>query len=162
MPHAVPDSARQHTPHPPRSLVIIDELGRGTATHDGVSIACATLSHLVRHTRCLTIFVSHFPEVAALARHRSGSSSGGSSPAGAAPDPGSETDATCQHAAAWHMSFVREDAAPDAAADAAVVPVINFLYKLAPGAADESFGLNVAKVRTRRSRQVVAAALNHQ
>jgi DNA mismatch repair ATPase MutS len=60
------------------------------------------------------------------------------------------------------MSFVREDAAPDAAADAAVVPVINFLYKLAPGAADESFGLNVAKVRTRRSRQVVAAALNHQ
>lgn len=47
----------------PRSLVIVDELGRGTATHDGVAIAAATLQHLVRHTRCCALFVTHYPEV---------------------------------------------------------------------------------------------------
>ena len=47
----------------PRSLVIIDELGRGTSTHDGVAIAHATLQHLVASTRCLTLFVTHYPKV---------------------------------------------------------------------------------------------------
>ena len=47
----------------PRSLVIIDELGRGTSTHDGVAIAHATLQHLVTTTRCLTLFVTHYPKV---------------------------------------------------------------------------------------------------
>ena len=47
----------------PRSLVIIDELGRGTSTHDGVAIAHATLQHLVSTTRCLTLFVTHYPKV---------------------------------------------------------------------------------------------------
>ena len=46
-----------------RSLVIIDELGRGTSTHDGLAIAMATLQHLVLHTRCLTLFVTHYPKV---------------------------------------------------------------------------------------------------
>ncbi len=46
----------------PRSLVIIDELGRGTATHDGLAIAHATLQHLVTTTRCLTLFVTHYPK----------------------------------------------------------------------------------------------------
>lgn len=47
----------------PRSLVIIDELGRGTSTHDGLAIAQATLQHLLTHTRCLTLFVTHYPKV---------------------------------------------------------------------------------------------------
>ena len=46
-----------------RSLVIIDELGRGTSTHDGLAIAQATLHHLVAETRCLTLFVTHYPKV---------------------------------------------------------------------------------------------------
>lgn len=46
-----------------RSLVIVDELGRGTSTHDGLAIALATLQHLVSHTACLTLFVTHYPKV---------------------------------------------------------------------------------------------------
>lgn len=52
----------------PRSLVIIDELGRGTATHDGLAIAFATLHHLVAATRCLTLFVTHYPKARASCR----------------------------------------------------------------------------------------------
>ncbi len=51
-----------------RSLVIIDELGRGTSTHDGLAIAMATLQHLVLITRCLTLFVTHYPKVR-LSKH---------------------------------------------------------------------------------------------
>lgn len=47
----------------PRSLVILDELGRGTATHDGVALAAAVLQHLVCTTQALTLFVTHYPEV---------------------------------------------------------------------------------------------------
>lgn len=47
----------------PRSLVIIDELGRGTATHDGLAIALATLQALIEDNRCLTLFVTHYPQV---------------------------------------------------------------------------------------------------
>ena len=49
-----------------RSLVIVDELGRGTSTHDGLAIAVATLSYLIQHNACLTLFVTHFPEVLLL------------------------------------------------------------------------------------------------
>jgi DNA mismatch repair protein MSH3 len=47
----------------PSSLVIVDELGRGTATHDGVAIAAATLEHLVLRTKCCTLYSTHYPEV---------------------------------------------------------------------------------------------------
>ena len=46
-----------------RSLVIIDELGRGTATHDGLAIALASLQALLDDNRCLTLFVTHYPQV---------------------------------------------------------------------------------------------------
>ncbi|KXS17684.1 hypothetical protein M427DRAFT_96714 [Gonapodya prolifera JEL478] len=46
-----------------RSLVILDELGRGTSTHDGQAIAMATLSHIVTDVRSLTLFVTHYPSV---------------------------------------------------------------------------------------------------
>jgi DNA mismatch repair protein MSH3 len=185
-----------------RSLVIMDELGRGTATHDGVAIASATLHHLVAHTQCLSLFVTHYPEVAAAAGIHSGG--GRSSSMTAAPEaaqPADEAAArspitpenggarsadtggdTARHIAVYHMSYVRQDtpqqsapaAATAAAADAvssqalaapaagssdaagslatAAVPVITFLYKLASGAADESFGLNVAQVSWPSSR----------
>lgn len=49
-----------------RSLVVLDELGRGTSTHDGTAIAFSTLSHLVGSIGCTTIFVTHYPTVASL------------------------------------------------------------------------------------------------
>lgn len=51
----------------PRSLIILDELGRGTSTHDGVAIAQAVLDHVVRETRSLTLFITHYQHLSALA-----------------------------------------------------------------------------------------------
>lgn len=48
----------------PRSLVILDELGRGTSTHDGVAIAQAVLDYMVRNTRSLTLFITHYQHLA--------------------------------------------------------------------------------------------------
>lgn len=44
----------------PRSLVILDELGRGTSTFDGYAIAYAVLYHLVTQTGCLGLFSTHY------------------------------------------------------------------------------------------------------
>ncbi|MEM6933976.1 MAG: DNA mismatch repair protein MutS, partial [Pseudomonadota bacterium] len=47
----------------PRSLVILDEIGRGTATYDGLSIAWATLEHLHEVNRCRGLFATHYHEL---------------------------------------------------------------------------------------------------
>lgn len=52
----------------PRSLIILDELGRGTSTHDGVAIAQAVLDYVVRETRSLTLFITHYQNLSALAK----------------------------------------------------------------------------------------------
>ncbi|EEP82874.1 hypothetical protein UREG_07739 [Uncinocarpus reesii 1704] len=52
----------------PRSLVILDELGRGTSTHDGVAIAQAVLDYMVRNIRSLTLFITHYQNLSSLAR----------------------------------------------------------------------------------------------
>ncbi|WVQ79017.1 hypothetical protein IAT38_001109 [Cryptococcus sp. DSM 104549] len=76
----------------PRTLVILDELGRGTSTYDGVAIAYATLSH-VADIGCNTLFVTHYPMVAEeLAREKPGQISN------------------------WHMSF-DEQKQPDGHAE---------------------------------------------
>jgi DNA mismatch repair protein MutS len=51
----------------PRSLVVVDEIGRGTATLDGLAIAWSVLEALHSATRCRTIFATHFHELAELA-----------------------------------------------------------------------------------------------
>src|SRR5690606_28777501 len=53
----------------PRSLVILDELGRGTATFDGLSIAWAAVEHLHEVNRCRALFATHYHELTALAEH---------------------------------------------------------------------------------------------
>ncbi|MGA8386880.1 MAG: DNA mismatch repair protein MutS, partial [Pseudolabrys sp.] len=50
-----------------RALVILDEIGRGTATFDGLSIAWATVEHLHDVNKCRTLFATHFHELTALA-----------------------------------------------------------------------------------------------
>jgi DNA mismatch repair protein MutS len=50
-----------------RSLVLLDEIGRGTATWDGLSIAWAVSEHLHERTRCKTIFATHYHELTQLA-----------------------------------------------------------------------------------------------
>lgn len=55
-----------------RALVILDEIGRGTATYDGLSIAWATLEHLAEVNRCRAIFATHYHEMAALAARLDG------------------------------------------------------------------------------------------
>jgi len=51
----------------PRSLVILDEIGRGTATFDGLSIAWATIEHLHEVNRSRALFATHFHELTTLA-----------------------------------------------------------------------------------------------
>ena len=67
-----------------RSLVILDEIGRGTATFDGLSIAWAAVEHLHEHNRCRALFATHFHEMtvarrkaaAAAQRHHAGQGMG--------------------------------------------------------------------------------------
>ncbi|ORX47693.1 hypothetical protein DM01DRAFT_1310070 [Hesseltinella vesiculosa] len=98
----------------PRSLVILDELGRGTSTHDGMAIAYAVLHHFITKIGCITMFVTHYPGLGKLADQFPSTTANG------------------------HMSFI-EDESDD-------IPKVFFLYKLVPGIAMKSYGLNVAQL----------------
>ncbi len=102
-----------------RSLVILDELGRGTSTHDGAAIAFAVVEHLTE-LGARTIFATHYHAlVEDFAR-----------------DPRVKTA---------HMACRAAALAPGAAPAQASLDV-TFLYKLADGPSDKSHGLNVARL----------------
>ncbi|XP_041756448.2 DNA mismatch repair protein Msh3 isoform X1 [Coregonus clupeaformis] len=105
-----------------RSLVILDELGRGTSTHDGIAIAYATLEYFIRDVKSLTLFVTHYPPLCELER------------------------VYPLHVGNFHMAFLLNE--PDIATDDGEVQpeFITFLYQLTEGAAGQSYGLNVARL----------------
>ncbi len=92
-----------------RALVILDEIGRGTATFDGLSIAWATIEHLHERNRCRALFATHFHEMTALAARL-----------------------PRLHNATMRVKEWQGD--------------VVFLHEVVPGAADRSYGIQVAKL----------------
>jgi DNA mismatch repair protein MutS len=55
-----------------RSLIILDEIGRGTSTLDGLSIAWSVAEHLAQAVRARTVFATHYHELTGLQLHQTG------------------------------------------------------------------------------------------
>jgi DNA mismatch repair protein MutS len=109
----------------PRALVVLDEIGRGTATFDGLAIAWAVTEHLHEANRCRAVFATHYHELTRLADKL-------------------EAGANAHlRAREWKGDLV-------------------FLHEVAPGAADRSYGIQVArlaglpKTAVERARAVLA------
>ncbi len=92
-----------------RSLILLDEVGRGTATYDGLAIAWAAVEYLHARVRAKTLFATHYFELTELAEQLAGVKN-------------------------YHVS-VKETGGG-----------IVFLRKVEPGAADRSYGIEVAKL----------------
>jgi DNA mismatch repair protein MutS len=92
-----------------RSLVILDEIGRGTATFDGLSIAWAAVEHLHEANRCRGLFATHFHELTVLSEKL-----------------GRLSNATMR-VKEWDGDVI-------------------FLHEVGPGAADRSYGIQVARL----------------
>jgi DNA mismatch repair protein MutS len=92
-----------------RSLILLDEVGRGTSTYDGLAIAWAAVEYLHARVRAKTLFATHYFELTELAEQLSGVKN-------------------------YHVS-VKETGGG-----------IAFLRKVEPGAADRSYGIEVAKL----------------
>jgi DNA mismatch repair protein MutS len=93
----------------PRSLIVLDEIGRGTATYDGLALAWAVAEHIHKHIGAKTLFATHYHELTALEEQL----------------PGVRN---------LHVS-VKESG-----------DQILFLRKVEPGAADRSYGIEVARL----------------
>ncbi len=103
-----------------RSLILLDEVGRGTATYDGLAIAWAAIEYLHAHVHAKTLFATHYFELTELAEQLSGVKN-------------------------YHVS-VKESGGN-----------VVFLRKVERGAADRSYGIEVAKLAGLPSEVVVRA-----
>ncbi|KAH9857640.1 muts domain V-domain-containing protein [Lenzites betulinus] len=99
-----------------KTLVVLDELGRGTSTFDGMAIAGAVLQHLVQEVKCKTLFITHYPQVATDLERGFPSEVGN-----------------------MHMGFAEETRADG-------TREVTFLYRLEPGLVTESFGVECARL----------------
>ena len=93
----------------PKSLVILDEIGRGTATYDGLSIAWACVEHLHDRSHCRALFATHYHELTVLAERLE------------------RVDNRTLKVREWDGDVI-------------------FLHEVVSGAADRSYGLQVAKL----------------
>jgi len=107
---AILKSATKH------SLVIIDELGRGTSTYDGLGLAYGVGEFLATETRASVLFASHFHELTSLAQEVA------------------------------HVQNVHVVAHVEDKVDSITGKEITLLYKIAPGVCDQSFGIHVAEL----------------
>ncbi|KAF9295757.1 Mismatch repair protein msh3 [Linnemannia elongata] len=133
-----------------RSLVILDELGRGTSTLDGVAIAYAVLKHVVKNIRAVTLFVTHYPSLADVAREfpqgtvRNFHMGFMASAAGSLSLSGGGGGVSNEGA-----DLVLEEGGDEGQEEEEAVlddMDIVFLYKLVPGVSLKSYGLNVARM----------------
>lgn len=103
-----------------RSLVILDELGRGTSTHDGVAIAGSVLEYVIRERKGLCLFVTHYQVLAKMEKmFKQGELRN------------------------VHMGFASHKVGEGSAEDD---EEITFLYTVEPGVSHRSYGLNVARL----------------
>lgn len=111
-----------------RSLVILDELGRGTSTHDGVAIAYATLHYLLEQKRCMVLFVTHYPKIADIQKEFPSA------------------------VGTYHVSYLTSEKDNDVCSkpgqnDGKMEHEdVTYLYKLIPGLSQRSFGFKVAQL----------------
>ncbi|GAY41192.1 hypothetical protein CUMW_057550 [Citrus unshiu] len=104
-----------------QSLVIVDELGRGTSTHDGVAIAYATLDYLLEHKKCMVLFVTHYPKIADIKTKFTGS------------------------VGTYHVSYLTSHKVMGPM-DSKSDQDVTYLYKVVPGVSESSFGFKVAQL----------------